>query len=116
MGPCGIIVAYVVKKRELPKHSPQIKRRMSIYFSKIIKTGERQREFNFRRLSNASDASYTVDVHDERGNRIVFSMYKNAEGNWKTAAQNLPIWIHNAETVLADAITENSVVVPAKKR
>lgn len=89
---------------------------MSIYFSKIIKTGERQREFNFRRLSSASDASYTVDVPDDRGNRIVFSMYQNAEGAWKTAAQNLPIWIHNAETVLADAIVENNVILPSKKR
>ena len=89
---------------------------MSIYFSKIIKTGERQREFNFRRLSSAADASYTVDVPDDRGNRIVFSMYQNAEGTWKTAAQNLPIWIHNAETVLADAIAENNVVPFSKKR
>ena len=77
---------------------------MNIYFSKVIKAGERQREFNFRRLSSADDASYHVDVNDDKGNRIIFSMYRNAEGNWKTSAQKLPIWIHNAELVLGEVI------------
>lgn len=77
---------------------------MNIYFSKVIKAGERQREFNFRRLSNADDASYHVDVNDDKGNRIIFSMYRDAEGKWKTSAQKLPIWIHNAELVLGEVI------------
>ena len=77
---------------------------MNIYFSKVIKAGERQREFNFRRLSNADDASYYVDVNDDKGNRIIFSMYRDAEGKWKTSAQKLPIWIHNAEVVLGEVI------------
>ena len=77
---------------------------MNIYFSKVIKAGERQREFNFRRLSNADDSSYHVDVNDDKGNRIIFSMYRDAEAKWKTSAQKLPLWIHNAEVLLGEAI------------
>lgn len=80
---------------------------MTSYFSKIIKTGERQREFNFRQVSQGADFRYSVDVPDDKGNRVVFSMYRNATGQWKTAAQPLPIWIHNAELVLSEAIEEN---------
>lgn len=80
---------------------------MNIYFSKIIKAGERLREFNFRQLSHDQNASYHVDVNDDKGNRIIFSMYKNAEGKWRTSAQKLPLWIHNAELILSDAIEEN---------
>jgi hypothetical protein len=80
---------------------------MNIYFSKVIKAGERQREFNFRRLSSADDASYYVDVNDDKGNRIIFSMYRDAEGKWKTSAQKLPLWIHNAENILGEVIEEH---------
>jgi len=80
---------------------------MNIYFSQVIKAGERQREFNFRRLSSADDASYYVDVNDDKGNRIIFSMYRGAEGKWKTSAQKLPIWIHNAELVLGEVIEKH---------
>ena len=80
---------------------------MSTYFSKVIKAGERQREFNFRQTSNNDETRYSVDVPDDKGNRVMFSMYKNAEGNWKTSAQLLPLWIHDAETSLAEAIEEN---------
>ena len=79
---------------------------MSTYFSKIIKTEDRNREFNFRQLANGTDVRYSIDVPDEKGNRITFSMYRNAEGKWKTSAQILPIWIHNAENALGIAIEE----------
>jgi hypothetical protein len=80
---------------------------MSTYFSKVIKAGERQREFNFRQTSANDESRYSVDVPDDKGNRVMFSMYKNADGHWKTAAQLLPMWIHDAENSLADAIEEN---------
>ena len=69
-------------------------KQMSTYFSKVIKAGERQREFNFRQTSNNDETRYSVDVPDDKGNRVMFSMYKNAEGMWKTSAQLLPLWIH----------------------
>jgi hypothetical protein len=81
---------------------------MNIYFSKVIKAGERQREFNFRKLSDAPDHRYHVDVNDDKGNRIIFSMYRDAEGKWKTSAQKLPLWIHNAELILGSAIDDYS--------
>jgi hypothetical protein len=45
-------------------------------------------------------------------------MYRNAEGKWKTSAQILPIWIHNAENALGIAIEEfrNSEVNIGKTR
>jgi hypothetical protein len=43
-------------------------------------------------------------------------MYKNAEGEWKTAAQLLPLWVHEAETLLAEAIEENRKNEVMKKR
>lgn len=82
---------------------------MSTYFSKVIKAGLRQREFNFRQISTDDAGRYSVDVPDDKGQRIVFSMYKNADGEWKTAAQVLPLWIHDAEPALANAIEENKI-------
>jgi len=80
---------------------------MSTYFSRLIKAGDRLREFNFRRSSINDDSRYTVDVPNDNGNRIMFSIYKNAGGEWKIAAQLMPMWVHNAETDLANAIEEN---------
>ena len=80
---------------------------MSTYFSKLIKAGDRVREFNFRQASISDDSRYTVDVPDDKGSRISFSMYRNADSEWKVAAQLMPLWVHNAETDLASAIEEN---------
>lgn len=80
---------------------------MSTYFSKLIKAGDRLREFNFRLASINDNNRYTVDVPDDKGNRVLFSMYRNADGEWKIAAQLMPMWIHNAEIDLANAIEEN---------
>lgn len=79
---------------------------MNIYFSKVIKAGERQREFNFRKMPGEENSGYHVDVNDDKGNRVLFSMYKNVDGNWKTTAQKLPLWIHNSEDILGNAIEE----------
>jgi hypothetical protein len=89
---------------------------MSSYFSKVIKAGERQREFNFKLTSVNDENRYSVDVPDDKGNRVLFSMYKNADGAWKTSAQLLPLWIHNAEESLAEAIEENRKINTEKKK
>jgi hypothetical protein len=89
---------------------------MSTYFSKVIKAGERQREFNFRQTSNNDESRYSVDVPDDKGNRVMFSMFKNGEGQWKTSAQLLPLWIHDAENSLAEAIEENRKNELSRKR
>lgn len=80
---------------------------MSTYFSKVIKAGDKLREFNFRQTNLNDESRYTVDVPDDKGKRISFSIYKNADGEWKVAAQLMPMWVHNAELELASAIEEN---------
>lgn len=88
---------------------------MSTYFSKLIKAGDKLREFNFRQASMNDESRYTVDVPDDKGNRIIFSLYKNADAEWKISAQLMPIWVHNAEAELATAIEENRETEVAKK-
>jgi hypothetical protein len=88
---------------------------MSTYFSKLIKAGDRLREFNFRQTSLNDSSRYSVDVPDDKGNRITFSIYKNADGEWKVAAQLIPMWVHNSELDLAKAIEENNEAQLTKK-
>jgi hypothetical protein len=88
---------------------------MNIYFSKVIKAGERQREFNFRKLPGDDQTGYHVDVNDDKGNRLLFSIYKNVDGNWKTTAQRLPLWVHNSEELLGIAIEEEMKELSMKK-
>ena len=79
---------------------------MSIHFSKIIKAGDRNREFNFTR-TNPQGNQFNVNVPDERGNRIFFTMQQ--EGNaWKTTMDILPQWILGAEEELSKAIEEEN--------
>ena len=92
------------------------KRILSMYFSKIIKTGERQREFNFTKLTRNATPRFSVDVPDERGNRIMFSMLQDDAGEWRTDTENLPSWIHHVEGMLAEAIREFDEARPQKKR
>src|SRR5687767_15339806 len=77
---------------------------MSIHFSKIIKAGDRNREFNFNRTAR-SNVQYSVNVPDERGNRIFFAMYQE-NGVWKIAPDVLPNWVLSIEEELGRAIDE----------
>lgn len=88
---------------------------MSTYFSKLIKAGDKLREFNFRQTYLNDNSRYTVDVPDDKGNRIIFSIYKNADADWKIAAQLMPLWVHSAEIELAKAIGENYEQEMARK-
>ena len=86
---------------------------MSIHFSKIIKAGDRNREFNFTR-TNPSGNQFSVNVPDERGNRIFFAMQQEG-GGWKATMDILPQWILNAQEELSRAIEEETNTV-AKER
>lgn len=79
---------------------------MSTYFSKIIKAGERQREFNFRQVLLDNEIKYHVDVPDDRGVRIYFHMHRTAEGVWKADTATLPVWISTAEELLDTTIKQ----------
>jgi hypothetical protein len=85
---------------------------MSIHFSKIIKAGDRNREFNFTR-THRDGTRYNVNVPDERGNRIFFSMQQE-EGAWRIAMDLLPPWVVSAEAELSQAIEEENQGAIAK--
>ena len=87
---------------------------MSIHFSKIIKAGDRNREFNFTRQHREGNR-YNVNVPDERGNRIFFFMQQDG-GAWKIAVDLLPQWILSVEEELSRAIEEENHAVPRERK
>ena len=77
----------------------------NIQFSKLIKADGRLREFNFRKPNGLQEGLFTVDVSDDRGNRIVFHMQKE-DNAWKIMKQQLPAWIWDNEGVFNSLIEE----------
>ena len=77
----------------------------NIQFSKLIKAEGRVREFNFRKTGLGNDERCSVDTVDDRGNRIIFSMFKE-NGAWKLSSTLLPKWICQYEEQLSEAIEE----------
>ena len=76
----------------------------NIQFTKLVKAENRLREFNFRKINSVLDGLFTVDVSDDRGNRIIFNMEKN-DGKWKIATgTTLPDWITKNEAVFEELI------------
>lgn len=64
-----------------------------VQFSLLIKTGNRLREFNFRKLNKDENGIFSVNVCDERGNRIFFTMEK-LNDHWEIISQSTPpIWL-----------------------
>ena len=83
----------------------QIKFTRNIQFTRLLKAEGRLREFNFRKQNGLQEGLFTVDVVDDRGNRILFRMQKEETG-WKIVQQPLPEWIWKNETNLNDLIEE----------
>jgi hypothetical protein len=79
---------------------------MNVAFTKVLKIKDRLWEFNFRKLPSTYE-NFHVDVTDEKGRRILFSMYKSPEGIWRANAPHLPMWIGQAENVLGNVIDEH---------
>lgn len=77
----------------------------NIQFTKLLKVEGRLREFNFRKLGGVNEGIFTVDVVDDRGNRLLFRMQKE-EGVWKILPQSLPRWIMETESQFHDQIEE----------
>ena len=78
----------------------------NIHFTKLVKTADRLREFNFRLMPGSSNSLFHVDVPDDRGNRIVFKMQKQESNNWRIVEQQLPNWISDNENRLNELIEE----------
>ncbi len=77
----------------------------NIQFTKVVKADGRLREFNFRKSNGMQGELFSVDVSDDRGNRIMFRMQKK-DGSWKIMEQQLPGWIFEVETGLNELIEE----------
>jgi hypothetical protein len=78
----------------------------NIHFTKLVKTADRLREFNFRMLPGTSNSSIHVDVPDDRGNRIIFKMHKEDGSQWRIVEHHLPVWVLDSEKKLNDLIEE----------
>ena len=77
----------------------------NIQFTKLIKVDGRLKEFNFRKPNGRQEGLFTVDVIDERGNRIIFNMEKTGD-LWKIISANLPAWIMSTEDTFHTLIEE----------
>ena len=78
----------------------------NIQFTRLVKAEGRLREFNFRKVNGIKDGMFTVDVSDDRGNRIIFNMEKN-DNQWKiTSTAPLPDWITQNEAKFEELIEE----------
>ncbi|MBC7904554.1 MAG: hypothetical protein H7Y27_14105 [Gemmatimonadaceae bacterium] len=77
----------------------------NIQFTRLVKADGRLREFNFRKINGIQGSLFTVDVSDDRGNRILFRMQKE-DANWKIIQQPLPEWIWKNEANFHELIEE----------
>ena len=78
----------------------------NIQFTKLVKAEGRLREFNFRKFrGEEGEILFSVDVVDDRGNRIVFRMQKEDVG-WKILPGQWPTWVFTNENTLHDLIEE----------
>jgi hypothetical protein len=77
----------------------------NVHFTKLVKIADRLREFNFRRVPDATEQLFHVDVSDDRGNRIVFRLRKN-QTHWQIVEQSLPQWVYSTEKTISEVITE----------
>ncbi|HPZ88138.1 MAG TPA: hypothetical protein PLQ32_08555 [Flavihumibacter sp.] len=77
----------------------------NIQFTRLIKADGRLREFNFRKMTLLQETLFSIDVVDDRGNRVMFRMRKE-DNEWVIIAQPLPAWVQEQEKVLSDMIKE----------
>lgn len=75
----------------------------NVQFTSLVKADGRLHEFNFRKLYGLQDGLFSIDVADDRGNRIIFKMQKE-NGHWKMIENTLPEWVTAVETQLSELI------------
>ena len=78
----------------------------NIQFTKLIKAEGHLREFNFRKVNGLMEELFTVDVSDDRGNRIMFKMRKEGEEWLITSDQFIPEWVKSNSSRYNEAIEE----------
>lgn len=77
----------------------------AIQFTRLIKAGGRLREFNFRRATTAEQVYFSVNVVDDRGDRILFQLFQEQQA-WRLGPQKVPVWVEQQEARLGEAIEE----------
>ena len=78
----------------------------NIQFSKLIKADGRLREFNFRKVNGLHEELFTIDVSDDRGNRIMFKMRKENHAWLIIPEKPIPDWIKTSSAQFNEAIEE----------
>jgi hypothetical protein len=76
-----------------------------IQFTRLVKAEGRLREFNFTKAKSPDEEVFSVNVVDERGDRIVFNMNKK-ENDWRIIPGQLPNWIQKNENSLDEVIKD----------
>ncbi len=76
----------------------------NVQFTRLVKINGQLKEINFRKSNTTDEGQFTVDVIDERSNRIIFYMLKDE--HWKIISENVPAWIMNEENTLNEIIKE----------
>lgn len=77
----------------------------NIQFTRLIKADGRLREFNFRKMRVLQETMFSVDVVDDRGNRIMFRLRKEDQ-HWNIIPQPLPQWVTDQEKLMSEMIEE----------
>lgn len=77
----------------------------AVQFTCLLKAGGRLREFNFRKMNTPEGEVFSVNVCDDRGERILFQMQKDQD-YWKFRQQQLPGWVNQQEQKLHEIIEE----------
>ncbi len=77
----------------------------NIQFTRLIKAEGRLREFNFRKMRVLQETLFSIDVVDDRGNRIMFRMRKDDQ-HWTIIPQPLPQWVTEQEKRMSEMIEE----------
>lgn len=77
----------------------------NVQFTKLVKINGQLKEINFRKSNTSAEGKFTVDVIDDRNNRIIFYMERKEEA-WQIISEKLPEWIHNMEPELNQIIEE----------
>ncbi|MBK7291474.1 MAG: hypothetical protein KBF82_00795 [Chitinophagaceae bacterium] len=83
----------------------QIQFNRAVQFSLLIKLDGRLREFNFRKIRDAEEDTFSANVCNERGDRVFFDM-KKQESSWDFSPSNLPAWIEQNKKIIRQAVED----------
>ena len=75
-----------------------------VQFTRLVKAEGRLREFNFRKVKSPEEA-FSVNVCNQRGDRIIFGMQKKENG-WRIQPGEIPGWILQNENNLNEVIED----------